>query len=345
MDKITKNLTKILLVLLIIISIMYLFPTLKEVIKLIILFLLPFLIGFTIAFMLNPLVDYFEKKKCNRKIISLLVLLLFVGIIVGLFIWVSPIVIKETGNLVNNLDTYLNNVENIINVLCEKFNLNVEISNITYDKIINLVGITSNQMFDLFSKIIQGIFSYAFALLLSVILALYFLIDFHKITCLIKKYLVKKEKEKYIPLFKELRKTMYSYIGGVFLVMFLMIVITSVCFYFLGLPLYFLWGIIVGITNIIPYIGPYIGGFIVGLFTLGSMPDKILGVVLIIVVLQLLESNFITPKVESKTVKIHPILAIFSVALLGEILGIFGMLLAVPLVSIIQIIVKYQKYN
>ena len=138
---------------------------------------------------------------------------------------------------------------------------------------------------------------------------------------------------------------MYSYLGGVLLVMVFLILISTVCFFIIGINLPLLWGIIIGLTNIIPYIGPYIGGFIVVIFTLGSMPNKIIPVIAIIVVLQLIESNFITPKVESKTVKVHPILAIFSVALLGKILGIFGMILAIPIVSSIQIVKNHKKYN
>ena len=156
---------------------------------------------------------------------------------------------------------------------------------------------------------------------------------------------VKKEEEDTIIILRKLKKNMYSYLGGVLLVMVFLILISTVCFFIIGINLPLLWGIIIGLTNIIPYIGPYIGGFIVAIFTLGSMPNKIIPVIAIIVVLQLIESNFITPKVESKTVKVHPILAIFSVALLGKILGIFGMILAIPIVSSIQIVKNHKKYN
>ena len=57
----------------------------------------------------------------------------------------------------------------------------------------------------------------------------------------------------------------------------------------------------------------------------------------------IVESNFITPLVEKKTVKTHPILGIFFLSLFSEILGIFGMIIAIPVLSLIQITLKFKK--
>ena len=340
-----KNLIKILLILIITIILVYLFPTLKNILLLILDFLLPFIIGFTIAFLLVPIVDYLEKKKFNRKVVAILILAIFIAIIVSLFIFVLPILVKEISKLIENFPEYYGNIVNIIIKTANKLNIELDENKLNINSIINIIGIKYEEIFNFFTKIIQWTFSYLFALVLSIILSLYFLIDYNQIVNKIKEYFIKKEEEDTIVILRKLKKNMYSYLGGVLLVMVFLILISTVCFFIIGINLPLLWGIIIGLTNIIPYIGPYIGGFIVAIFTLGSMPNKIIPVIAIIVVLQLIESNFITPKVESKTVKVHPILAIFSVALLGKILGIFGMILAIPIVSSIQIVKNHKKYN
>ena len=340
-----KNLIKIILISVIIILLLYLFPVIKSVIIVIIKFLLPFIIGFTIAFLLNPIVSYLEKKKFNRKIVSIIILLFFIGIITLLFVFVVPVLIKEITKLIDNLPEYYTNVVNILIKIGNKFNLKLDFNSFDLSNIAKMLGVEIEEIFGIFGKIIQGTFSYVFVTFLSFILSLYFLIDYNKITTNIKNYLINKEKEEIVDTLRKLKKNMYSYFGGLIIVMLFLVIISTISFMIIGINLPLLWGIIIGLTNIIPYFGPYIGGFIVGIFTLGSVPHKIIPVIIVIVVLQLVESNFITPKVESKTVKVHPVLAIFSVLLLGEILGIFGMILAVPVVSSIKIIKNAKKYN
>ena len=114
---------------------------------------------------------------------------------------------------------------------------------------------------------------------------------------------------------------------------------------FLKIDYAFLFGIIIGVTDIIPYIGPYIGGALVSVFVLVSRPEKLIFVIISIVILQFIESNFLVPKIQSKTLKTNPILVILSVTFFGEIMGIFGMLIAVPLEKIVEIIINSYTYN
>ena len=107
----------------------------------------------------------------------------------------------------------------------------------------------------------------------------------------------------------------------------------------MGLDYFLLWGILIGVTDIIPYIGPYIGGAIVGLFVLSTNPNLFVAVVIVIVCIQILEGYYLTPKIQGKVLQINPILVIFSVTFFGKFLGIFGMLIAVPITRIVKILV------
>ena len=137
-----------------------------------------------------------------------------------------------------------------------------------------------------------------------------------------------------------IKKSLRNYIKGVLIVMAILSIASSICFLILKIDYAFLFGIIIGVTDIIPYIGPYIGGAIVVIFTIVTNPSKVIILIIVIVVLQLLESNFLVPRIQSKTLETNPILVLLSIAFFGEILGIFGMIIAVPLVKIIEIIVK-----
>lgn len=303
---------------------------------------LPFLIGFTIAFLLNPLVDKLEKKKCNRKAVVVTLIGLIVLVFVIAIFYIGPIIIKEGNNLLDNFPIYVNNIKKIIEKITLKFFKN---GNIIFDYETEIKNKIIPVILKYLTDILQTTFSYIISIIIGVVLSLYFLIDYHKIISRLKVFLINKKKEKIVIFLKELEKVMYAYFKGIVLVIIILSITCAVCFMLIGIDLSFIWGLIIGITNVIPYVGPYIGGIIVSLYTLGSTPKKLGYIVLVIVILQVIESNFITPKVESKTVKTHPILVILFMTIFSKLLGIIGLLLAVPVLSCLQIALKWQKSN
>ena len=337
MDKKLNKLLKILLLLLITWIVFNIYQELITLLKVVINFLLPFILGFTIAFLLNPLVDKLETKGCNRKSTSCVLVFGIMMIIFSVILFITPSVVEEGNKLFDNLPSYVQNVKDLINKFFGKIlktQINIDFKKEYFPIVLKYFG-----------KIIQSTFSYVVSVIIGFVLSLYFLIDYHKIITKLKDYLVLKGKENVLFLLRELNKTMYAYFKGVVFVIIILSISSTLCFVLLGIDLPILWGIIIGLTNVIPYVGPYIGGFIVGLFTLGSAPNKLLYVILVVVVLQLIESNFITPAVESKTVNTHPIIVILFMMLFSEMLGVVGMLLAVPILSILQATIKWQKSN
>lgn len=345
MDRLLNRMIKLILGLFIFILIIYLFPKMKDLIIYILVFLLPFIVSFIIAFVFNPLVDFFEKKKIKRIFTSFFIVLLIVLILVGFIVLLIPTITKEITKLIENLPTYIDNLNNIIDKVCIKVNLDSTKFKLSTTKILELIDTNFNSFIQKFVKIFQSIFSYFTTFGITIVLTLYFLVEYHKIIESIKKIIIEKKKEDVIPIFEELDYTLRAYFRGVIIIMIIMSVISMIAFRIMGLELSLLWGIIIGFTNIIPYVGPLIGGLIVGIFVLGTNPIKLIPVIIYIIIIQFIESNFITPQIESKCVKSHPIILIFFVTLLGNIFGLMGMLLAVPVLSIIQTLIKHKKNN
>ena len=102
---------------------------------------------------------------------------------------------------------------------------------------------------------------------------------------------------------------------------------------------------IIGVTNIIPYFGPYIGGAFPVLYALIDSSSLALIVLVVIIGIQVLESDVISPYLHSKNNDLHPILVIFGVVLFGKIFGVIGMVLAVPLLSFTKITLKHYPLN
>src|SRR5699024_8782775 len=99
--------------------------------------------------------------------------------------------------------------------------------------------------------------------------------------------------------------------------------------------------IIMGLTNVIPYFGPIIGAIPAVLITLTISKKLVLFVILAVFIVQIIENNFLSPYIVGKSIRIHPVLIIFALLLGGELGGVVGMIFAVPLLTIGNVIFKH----
>jgi predicted PurR-regulated permease PerM len=109
-------------------------------------------------------------------------------------------------------------------------------------------------------------------------------------------------------------------------------------FYFIGLPSALPLGLIAGLGHLIPYFGPVIGGvpaIILSIVQIGDL-SQVPFIVMIVVLTYMLDNGIVQPYVFSKSVDMHPIIIILLIITGGELLGIIGMLLAVPVATVIK---------
>jgi predicted PurR-regulated permease PerM len=114
----------------------------------------------------------------------------------------------------------------------------------------------------------------------------------------------------------------------------------------LGIKHAIFFGVLSGILTIIPYIGIFIGALLPTLMALLTK-DSIwyaIGVVIIFSVVQFLEGNFITPRITGSKVRINALAAILALLIGGKILGITGMILAIPIVGIVKGLLQYSQH-
>lgn len=96
-----------------------------------------------------------------------------------------------------------------------------------------------------------------------------------------------------------------------------------------------------GITNIIPYLGPYIG-LVPAIFIALSMSFKeVILVIVVCVVVQQIDGNLVYPNVIGKSLDIHPLTIIMILLAAGNIAGLLGMILAIPLYAVSKVVVTY----
>lgn len=333
-----NSLLKILLSILILLSVIYLYKYLENLIYGIISVLIPFLIAFTISFIVSPWIKYLEKRKIRHNLAVLFVVVFLLGLLVLFTVFLAPLINEELSYFIDNFPLFFEKVNELFNSIVIFKKLGLELKTI--------VGYLLKSNDNILSKIIEffaAIFSSFIPTITTPILIIYFIIYYDKIEKWIKNKAINND-DLYIIL-REIKISMHAYFKSYLIITILLSFFSSIAFWFLNIDYFIIWGLIIGITNIIPYIGPYIGGGIVGLYVLTSKPELLIYVIIIIVCLQVIESNFLTPKIQGDALEINPILVVFSVTFFGKILGIIGMIIAVPIILIIQIVVKVKKNN
>lgn len=316
------------------------FPYLINIINYIFKLLLPFLIGFTFAFILLPLVDFLVKHKFNRKMAVFLVVILFIGIIVVSGYLFFPIIVEEIYVIIQKVPDYITILEEKITYLENKLNFLPIDFLPSYDHIEEEVIDYLMNLLNSFFNILKDGMSYLVSFLMSIVLMIYFLIDFDKIIDWLRKKTEKVQKINLRDYLADIRDTMQAYFKGIILVALILIILAFILFSIFKIDYALMLAIIIGITDIIPYIGPYIGGGVAVIVALTTSLEKAIIVLIIVILLQTLESWLITPKVQSKSISVHPILVLLSLIFFGSVWGIIGMLVAVPILAILQTTIK-----
>lgn len=328
-----KRYLNIIFILLIILLILLISPRLLFYLKKIYNFFLPFLYAFLFAYILNALSEIIQKYKIKRKY-SIIIILLLTLILFSYFIFeLIPKLLNQITDLINNRKEIIDTTNNIINNILLKVKINYLID---IEEIIK--KLEENIYLDF-----SNIYKYFKNLFYIPVLTIYFLIDYPKIKNLIK-ILIFKINKNYYPIIKKADKQIKKYFKNTIIIMFILMILSQIAFRIINLNNYILFGFIIGITDIIPIIGPYLGGIIVLLYTLTISIEKFIMTLITILIVQFIESNILTPIIQSKNMKIPAILIFLSFIISSKIFGILGMILSTPIISFILIIIDYN-YN
>lgn len=311
----------------------------------------PLFIGFVIAWLLNPLVTKMSEKKIPRIVGSLLVYIVFLVFIYIFLRILIPTLYTQINDLINTLPAIMDKFKNFANDFFNQISISgVDLTSIK-DNIFNSVGSYfinfANSLPNSLVNTLGNLFSGLGTVLISLVVGLYMLFDFDAISGHFLKLVPNKNKYEIEILLTDIGKEVRKTISGTLLVAFMVFVCDSVGFAIIGLDAALLFGLVCGLTDLIPYIGPYIGGaaaVIVG-FSQGSITG--IAVLIICIVVQLVENYILQPIVMSKATQLHPVTIIIGLLVFAHYFGIIGMIIATPCIALLKVIFRFivKKYD
>ncbi|HHT38265.1 MAG TPA: AI-2E family transporter [Mollicutes bacterium] len=349
--KLGSRILKVLFVLLVIVGIYAVTLIFKEwkilpFILLILKILSPFFIGIIIAWLLDPCVKFLHKRGINRVVGTSLVYIVMLLLLYLLITTIFPLLLGQLNDFIRVLPDVFSNVTDWLNNFIDRFeNISfIDVEAIKTDVVASInsfVGSLTTDVPRTIVNFISGMFSTIGVIAVGLMIGFYLLFDFDNVGKVLMTMLPKRLRSDALSLFTDANDSVFNYIKGTFVVSIIIFILSSLVFTITGLQAPLLFGLICGITNVIPYIGPYLGAFPATLVAFTQ--DVATGIIVLvaIMVVQFVEGNFVQPLVMSKTMKLHPVTILIGLLLFGYFFGVVGMIIATPLIAVIKSVVLF----
>jgi predicted PurR-regulated permease PerM len=303
--------------------------------------LTPFFFSLIIAYLLNPIVTFLNRHHFPRGFAVFILYILFLLFIAFVVKNGGPVIIEEyrelSGKVPELMETYrgwLNRMR--MQQVGTPFSLHSGLTNGVRTMEVALTGYITG----LFSGM-NGIMEKALIVMIIPFIVFYMLKDMKPMQQGILLLVPGRHRMKVKHVLHDIDTALGQYVRGQLTVCGIVGLLAYAGYFIIGLPYALVFAIISAVTNVIPYIGPFIGAAPTILFALTISWKLAVYVIIINAIIQLLEGNVVSPFIVGKSLRLHPLLIIFSVMVGGEVAGILGLILAVPLVASIKVILQH----
>lgn len=316
--------------------------------------LLPFLISFVIAYILAPIVNFFQHKcRLKNRVLSVIVtILLVLGVLTGLVAALVPAISKQATSLSNSVKTYVaqwngneyfsaetnQRIEELIRSLDIKALLQSDEVQQGLSKVANFLG-------DGLLAIGNSVLSLAIVFV-CIMYIIFLLVDYEKITLNWHKYIPARFSETMQMLLQDLDRNMNAYFRGQALIAAINGLLFAIGFQIIGLPMGIGLGIMIGILNLVPYM-QILGAFPAVLLGLIQAAETgrpfwviLLCIAAVFAIVQIVENMVLTPTIMGEVTGMGPAWILLSLSIWGSLLGFVGMIIALPLTTLL---ISYYK--
>lgn len=312
----------------------------------------PFFIGIILAWLLDPFVSFLKKKGVKRGLGVTFVYIIVIAIVVLIGNILLPTLASQINDMITSAPDTIKNITEELDVfikfISKTYGLDAAmVKESAYEVINNLLQFITVDGPSILISVIKSIVSGGIDFVLGFLIGFYMLLDFDGVKKQLANWVPTRHKKEVNELTSQLNALLKNYVYGTLFVMFILFICQSIGMSIAGMQAPLVFALFCAITNIIPYLGPYIGGAPAVIVGFVLSPKIGIGVLISVVVCQLLESYLLTPVIQSKTMKLHPVTIIIGLLLFSHFFGIIGMLFATPVIACGKVILRFfiEKYE
>ncbi len=310
--------------------------------------LLPFVMGIAVAYLLNPTVNKFSEVGIARGPAALMILFSFLILIGGFIGIVSPILYRELAQFSKDLPEYIEKFWEMLTPITAK--LEEYIGTVEKENIEALIKDNAGSATALAKVIVSKLAAggQALADIVSVaifmpIVAYFMMKEWPAVTKWVHDLLPRHSEGTIVSLLKQIDEKLSGFIRGQITVAVVLGLAYAIMLTIAGLKYGFMIGLFSGFLSVIPMVGSAVG-LIVSVAVAWFQAGDIMFVALVGGIFlggQVIEGNFLTPKLVGDSVGLHPLWVFFALLAGGSLLGILGMFLAVPIAAVIGVLLAF----
>lgn len=304
---------------------------------------LSFLLAVVLAYLLHPLVRALEKRGSSRTTSILIVYALTFILVAGLLLYGMPYIIAQLNTISDVVPQYAVQVQEFTSSLQLEY-ARAGIPGTLRQIIDERINWLEEMLVQMAERLAEGILSlagYIFNIILAPIFAYYMLKDIEIFTGRAVLFIPARWRDDVLALGREISRVIDSFVRGYLLVSVITGFLTGLVLAFLKVEFALMLGIFAGLTNLIPYFGPFIGA--IPAVALAMLVSKwlVVKVIITFIVIQQVEASIISPKILGDRVGLHPLFVILVVLAGGQLFGLTGLILSVPIAAILRVFIYF----
>ena len=317
--------------------------------------LLPFVLGAAIAYFLDPIADRLERLGLSRIMAVLVISLAVLVVLLPAVLFVVSTLTQQIAalgtlsippDLISEIETRLQKF--FPDALTENLDLETSIAQVS-----EFVRSRAEQLFNSFGGHVFGALMSSAASLVNIVLLLvivpvvtvYLLLDWDKMMARLDTFLPRDHAPTVRRIAQEIDHTLSSFVRGMGSVCLILGSYYAIALWLVGLNFGLAVGFFAGLVTFIPYLGSLVGGALaigLGLIEFWGEWGKLGLVAGIFFLGQVIEGNYLTPKLVGQSVGLHPVWLLLALSVFGTLFGFLGMLIAVPVAATLGVIVRFS---
>lgn len=286
--------------------------------------ILQLFVAFLLMTILEPVVRFFGKIKIPRVLAIIITYILVLGAFGGAIALIAPALAQQTTNFVNALSGYLSNIK-----------INTSDGNLVTEFLNQLGGVSGKLL-----NFTVSVFSNVFSVVTVLVFTFYLLLTHDNFQNQIELWFGEGRGKKLSDLFKTIEQRLGKWAGGQLLLMLIVGTGVYLGLLLLKIPYALPLALLAGLLEIIPNLGPILATVPAALIGFGISPFTGFGAIAVAFLVNQLENYILIPKIMQKSAGISPLLVLISMAVGAKLMGVIGVVIAVPTVITLQVLLS-----
>ncbi|MER2001616.1 MAG: AI-2E family transporter [Carnobacterium inhibens] len=308
---------------------------------------LPVILAGVLYYLVNPLVDWMERKKIPRMLGIAWIFIIIGALIVWGITTLIPIIQEQTFSIIKNWPIYWDNIVTQIDSWLRSDVLS-EFQTRLSDFNTNLLSNVSEQAngvldstFESIGSVVGAVTNIVIAIITMPFILFYLLKDGKSLPYHVMKVIPSKMRLSTYNLLTEINTQISQYIRGQLVVAFFVGLMFWIGFAIIGLEYAVTLGVLAGFLNLIPYLGSFLATIPAIVIALVDSPSMLIKVLIVFAIEQMIEGRVIQPQILGSNLEIHPLTIIIVLLSAGKIFGIPGVILGIPGYAVSKVIVVH----